>query len=229
MSFSLTSLIPGVGNEYAHVATAAIVSGGLMLAGAAARSSMVKLGDKAVIPADKFSAKGLVELTVEFIHGVVDMVIGEHGRKYTPMFSAVFVFVLINNLVGVIPGMTPATQQINTTLGMGIFMFLAYNYLGLKENGVAYLKHFLGPLLALAPLMVVIEVISHIVRPVSLGLRLANVMMGDHTVLGVFTDLVPLLVPIPFYLLGIFVCFVQAFVFTLLSMVYIALATAHDH
>jgi F-type H+-transporting ATPase subunit a len=101
---------------------------------------------------------------------------------------------------------------------------------GIKENGIGYLQHFLGPIIWLAPIMLPIELISHMVRPFSLGLRLANVMMGDHTVVGIFLGLGPgVVLPIPFYLLGIFVCFVQAFVFTLLSMVYVAMATAHDH
>lgn len=228
MSFSLTSLIPGVGHEYSHVATAGIVSAGLITTALVAKASLGK-GEAAVLPASKFSIRGIFEMITEFITGLVDMVIGEHGRGFIPLFASVFTFVLVNNLVGVLPGMTPATENLNTTLGMGIFIFLYYNFYGLKENGVHYLKHFLGPVLWLGPLMLVIELISHLVRPVSLGLRLANVMRGDHTVVGIFLDLVPIALPIPFYLLGIFVCFVQAFVFTLLSMVYVAMATAHDH
>ncbi len=229
MSFNLTSLIPGVGEAYEHVATYGAVATLLIFTGVASKSGMKKKGEGAVTPDGHLSSRGLFEMIVEFIQGLVDMVIGHHGRKFIPMFSAIFLIVFANNLVGVLPGMTPATEQINTTLAMGTFMFLTYNFLGIKENGMAYLKHFLGPLLWLAPLMVVIELISHIVRPLSLGLRLANVMTGDHTVVGIFTDLVPLILPIPFYLLGMFVCFVQAFVFTLLSMVYISLATAHEH
>jgi F-type H+-transporting ATPase subunit a len=229
MAFNLFSLVPGIGEEYEHVVTYSLVAVGLVGAGVSATASMKKQGAAAVIPDPKLSLRGLFEMITEFIQGFVDMVIGEHGRKYTPMFAAIFTFIFINNLVGVIPGMTPATEQINTTLAMGTFMFVTYNYLGFREHRHHYLKHFLGPLLWLAPLMVIIELISHIVRPLSLGLRLANVMGGDHTVVGIFTDLVPLILPIPFYLLGMFVCFVQAFVFTLLSMVYIALATAHDH
>lgn len=228
MSFTLTSLIPGVGHEYAHVATAGIVTAGLVVTSIVAKKSLGK-GDNAVIPADRFSLKGIFELITEFIAGLCDMVIGEHGHKYIPMFASIFTFVLINNLVGVIPGMAPATENLNTTLAMGICVFLTYNIFGLKENGVSYLKHFLGPVMWLAPLMLVIELISHIVRPISLGLRLANVLKGDHTVVGIFLDIAPIGLPIPFYILGIFVCFVQAFVFTLLSMVYVALATAHDH
>jgi F-type H+-transporting ATPase subunit a len=228
MSFSLTQLIPGVGHEYSHVATTAIVTGGLVVASFAAKAAL-GTGDKAVVPAGHFSLRGLIELATEFIGGLVDMVIGHHGRPYIPMFASIFVFVLVNNFVGLIPGMTPSTENLNTTLAIGVFMFLSYNYFGLKENGWAYLKHFMGPVLALAPLMIIIEIISHLVRPASLGLRLANVMGGDHKVVGIFLDLVPIVVPIPFYMMGMFVCFVQAFVFTLLSMVYVALSTAHDH
>ena len=228
MSFSFTSLIPGVGHEYAHVATAGIVTAGLVTAALVGRSQL-GAGEVAVVPSSKFSIRGFFEFVTEFIQGLVDMAMGEHGRKFIPLFASVFTFVLINNLVGILPGMTPATENLNTTLAMGLFIFLYYNYYGLKENGVSYLKHFLGPVLWLGPLMLVIELISHFVRPVSLGLRLANVMRGDHTVVGIFLDLVPIALPIPFYLLGIFVCFVQAFVFTLLSMVYVAMATAHDH
>lgn len=228
MSFTWTSLIPGVGHEYAHVATTGIVTGGLIVASLVAKKALGK-GDSAVVPADRFSIKGLFEMITEFIAGLCDMVIGEGGRDYLPMFASFFTFILINNLVGVIPGMAPATENLNTTLAMGLFVFVTYNLFGLKHNGIGYLKHFLGPVLWLAPLMLVIELISHIVRPLSLGLRLANVLKGDHTVVGIFLDLVPVGLPIPFYLLGMFVAFVQAFVFTLLSMVYVALATAHDH
>lgn len=157
------------------------------------------------------------------------MVIGEEGRKFVPLFGALFFFLLFNNIVGLIPGMTPATDNLNTTLGLGLFAFLAYNYYGFKEHGIGYLKQFLGPLLPLAPLMLIIELISHFVRPASLGLRLQGNMMGDHTVLGIFLDLVPYGLPVIFYCLGLFVCFMQAFVFTLLTMIYVSLAISHDH
>ncbi len=120
--------------------------------------------------------------------------------------------------------------------------------MGIKEVGFFnYMKHFLGPFASMHPegtaakilnfvfgvlilgsFMFLIEMISHMVRPMSLGLRLANVMMGDHIVVGVFIDLFWPFIPMPFYVIGLFVCFVQAFVFTLLSMVYVALATAHE-
>jgi F-type H+-transporting ATPase subunit a len=188
-------------------------------------------GQAAVVPTSKFSVRGIFELLTEYIGGLSNSVIGKHGPTYAPMFTAVFFFVLLNNLLGVIPGMTPATENLNTTLAFGVFIFLTYNFLGIKEQGAAnYFKHFLGPYLALAVIMFPIEIVSHLVRPVSLSLRLANVLTGDHLVLGIFLNMAPAFVPIPFYMMGIFVCLVQAFVFTLLSMVYVALATAvADH
>ncbi|MBC7371842.1 MAG: F0F1 ATP synthase subunit A [Bdellovibrionaceae bacterium] len=230
-AFNWTQLIPQVGHDENRVAVAtfAITSVALIFVGLTARARLGQ-GEAAIVPAGKFSLRGIIELVTEFITGLIDTVIGHHGRPFAPMFASVFFFIFVNNLVGVIPGMTPATENINTTFAMGFFMFITYNYLGIKANGIVnYLKHFMGPVLILAPLMFVIEMVSHMVRPFSLGLRLANVMMGDHTVVGVFLDLIPIGAPIPFYIMGLFVAFVQAFVFTLLSMVYVAFSTAHDH
>ncbi|MBY0452853.1 MAG: F0F1 ATP synthase subunit A, partial [Bdellovibrionaceae bacterium] len=137
--------------------------------------------------------------------------------------------ILFNNLIGLIPGMTPATENFNTTFAFGVFSFIAYNFIGVKHGGMGYLKHFLGPVIWLAPLMLAIELLSHFLRPLTLGLRLANVMTGDHTVLTVFLGLFPVGPAIPFYAMGLLVSTIQAFVFTLLSMVYVALATASDH
>ncbi len=229
MHFNWTQLIPGVGHHYTHVATLIIVSVVLAVFGLMARVSLSS-GDAAVLPANKFSIRGVFEVLTEYIGNLADQVIGHHyGRAFAPYFAAVFTYIFFNNLVGIIPGMTPATENFNTTFAFGVFSFLAYNFIGIKEGGLGYLKHFLGPVLWLAPLMLVIELISHFIRPLTLGLRLANVMTGDHTVLSVFLGLFPFGPAIPFYAMGLLVCTIQAFVFTLLSMVYVALATAHDH
>ena len=228
MHFTWTQLIPGVGHHYSHVATLAIVSLVLMAIGIRARVALGN-GDTAVAPINRFSVRGVFELLTEAIGNLADQVIGHHGRAFAPFFTAIFVYILFNNFVGLIPGMVPATENFNTTFALGVFSFLAYNIIGLKEGGLGYLKHFLGPVWWLAPLMLAIEILSHLLRPLTLGLRLANVMTGDHTVLAVFLNLFPVGPAIPFYLMGMLVCTIQAFVFTLLSMVYIALATAHDH
>lgn len=228
MSTSLTALIPGVGYEYAHVATAGIVSAGLVIATLVGRAQL-GTGEAAITPANKLSLRGVLELTTEFIQGLADMVMGEEGRKYVPMLCGIFLVIFAQNMVGMIPGMSPATENLNTTVGMGLFVFITYNIFGIKENGWDYLKHFFGPVVLIAPLYFAIEIISHLVRPVSLGLRLGSVMKGDHTVVGIFLDLIPIGIPIPFYLLGMFFCFIQAMVFTLMAMIYISLAIAHDH
>lgn len=228
MHFNWTQLLPGVGHHYVHVATLIIVSAVLILVGFRARVAL-GTGEQSIVPVGKISARGFFEMITDMIGGLADQVIGHHGRAFAPYFAALFTFILFNNFVGLIPGMTPATDNFNTTFAFGVFSFLAYNAVGLKVGGIGYLKHFLGPVLWLAPLMLIIEIISHVIRPLTLGLRLANVMTGDHTVLTVFLNLFPIGPAIPFYALGMMVCLIQAFVFTLLSMVYIALATASDH
>lgn len=226
--FNWLQLIHGVGHDYIHVATAMTVTLLIVLFSLIGRLALGS-GEAALQPAGRLSIKGIFEVCVEFVTGLVDMVVGERGRIYVPLFGSIFVYILLNNLFGLLPGMTPATDNANTTIAVGLFVFIAYNFLGLKENGMHYLKHFLGPMLVLAPLMLPIELISHLVRPMSLGMRLAGNMTGDHAVLSIFLDLTKVFVPIIFYGLGLFVCFVQAFVFTLLSMVYVSMATAHDH
>ena len=249
--FNWTQLIPGVaapidpvthlasGVDYTHVATAILTGISMIIISVLARVSLGN-GTASVVPAKSFSIKGFFEVFTEAIAGISDMVIGKEGRKFVPMFATIFLYIWFNNLVGLLPGMTPATDNINTTVAVGLFSFIAYNAYGIKEHGVGYLKHFMGPLLWLAPLMFVIEVIGHIVRPMSLGLRLQGNMTGDHTVLGIFLDLAPfpfvnetflaaLPIPVIFYFLGMFVCTMQAFVFTMLSMIYVSMAISHDH
>ena len=228
MHFNWTQLIPGVGHHYVHVATLILATLIMMVVGVRARAALGS-GEASIVPTNKFSIRGIFEILTETIGGLSDQVIGHHGRAFAPYFTAVFTFILFNNVIGIIPGMTPATDNFNTTFAFGVFSFLAYNVVGLKNGGMGYLKHFLGPVLWLAPLMLIIEIISHFIRPLTLGLRLANVMTGDHTVLTVFLNLFPIGPAIPFYLMGMLVSVIQAFVFTLLSMVYVALATADDH
>ncbi|MBY0386387.1 F0F1 ATP synthase subunit A, partial [bacterium] len=127
------------------------------------------------------------------------------------------------------PGMTPATDNLNTSFAMGMFSFIYYNYIGLKYEGLNYIKHFFGPVWWLAWLILPIELISHAFRPLTLGLRLAGNITADHTVVGVFHQLFPIGLPVPFYAMGLIVSLIQAFVFALLTLVYVMLAKAHDH
>lgn len=226
-SFHWAEHLLGVSHDYVPVVTAATVTGVLVVGSVAGRLAL-GAGDKAVQPAGKFSVKGIFETLTEFVVGLSDMVVGHGGRKFVPIFGAIFTYIFLNNVMGLIPATTPATENINSTIAVGIFSFLLYNYIGFKENGIKYLAHFMGPIWALAPFLFVIEVVSHFIRPFSLGLRLASNLRSDHVLMGIFLDLAPWGVPVVFYVFGLFVCLVQAFVFLLLSMVYVSLATHHD-
>src|SRR4051812_20977109 len=122
MSFNWTQLIPGVGHEYSHVATLGLATVGSIAIGLTARKAL-GAGDQAVVPAGKFSLKGIFEVLTETISSLCEMVIGDHGKHFVPLFTSVFFFVLFNNLLGMIPGMTPATENINTSFGFGAMMF----------------------------------------------------------------------------------------------------------
>lgn len=230
--FSWIQLIPNVTEQTLHVATALVAAFLLVILAIAGRLALGK-GDEAVAPASNFSMKGVVELITEFITDMAELIIGDEGKKFVPMFAAVFLYVLINNCMGLLPGMSPPTDNMNTTVALGLLSFVVYNYYGVREHGFGYLKHFAGPVLWLAPLMVAIELVSHVIRPLSLGLRLQGNMMADHTVVAVFVDLFKgaWFIPVPaiFYGMSMFVSFMQAFVFTMLSMIYISMAIAHDH
>lgn len=214
-----------------HVLTFFIVAALFLLIGVLYRSKISNVKNIA-IPDRGITFRNMVEALGQFVYNLARNIMGEkQAKKYYTVIVLLFSFIFINNVVGLIPGFTPPTDNFNTTLALGIFVFLYYNYEGIKEQGlIGHIKHFMGPVWYLAILIFPIEIISHSVRPLSLGLRLKGNMEGDHLVLSIFSNLVPYIVPIPFYVIGLFVCFMQAFVFTLLTMVYISLATAtHDH
>ena len=185
-----------------------------------------------IIPDKGITLRNIVELYGNFIYGQVKSIIGEkEGPKYFSFIASIFILILTCNLIGLVPGFLPPTEYLATTFALGAFSFIYYNYQGCKEQGVwNYLKHFAGPLWYLAFLIFPIEIISNFIRPLSLALRLRSNMMGDHIVLTQFSNLAPILVPIVFMILGILVSLIQAYVFTVLTMVYIQMAVAHhDH
>ncbi|MGA9752686.1 MAG: F0F1 ATP synthase subunit A [Acidobacteriota bacterium] len=169
----------------------------------------------------------ILELVVEAVGKFLDDILGPHGRQYMAPMGTFTVLILVSNLSGLIPGLMPPTGNIVVTLSLGLSSFCVYNFYGLKAHGIGYVKHFMGPILLMAPLFFPIEIVSHVARPMSLGIRLFGNIFGDHQVGGVFLHLVPFAVPVPFILLGIFVAFVQTLVFVLLSMIYIAGAVEH--
>ncbi len=169
----------------------------------------------------------VLELLVEGINKFQGDIIGHDGHKYISVCGTFFVMILLCNLMAFVPGFMPPTGHIIVTISFGLCAFLAYNAIGFYKQGMGYIKHFFGPMAALAILFFPIEIVSHISRPMSLGIRLFGNIFGDHMVGTIFTSLVPIVIPVPFILLGLFVSFMQAFVFALLSMIYIAGAVEH--
>jgi F-type H+-transporting ATPase subunit a len=233
--FNWLSFIPGLDvHEYGHVVMTIIICSLVLIAALIARAQLataLKREDEGLIPDAKHSFRNTFEILAEKLYALAEDVMGkESAKRYFTIVGTLFVFIFASNFVGLIPGLLPPTDNLNTTMSLGIFVFLFYNYVGVREGGLAYFKHFAGPVLWLAPLMLVVEIASHVFRPISLGLRLRGNIMGDHITLGIFNNLTPYLVPVIFYGIGLFVSLVQAFVFCLMTMVYIKLsATTHEH
>jgi F-type H+-transporting ATPase subunit a len=218
-------------HHFEHILTFSLVGVLLIIAGLVYRSKTVN-SEAAVIPDKGITFKNIVELYGNFIYGQIKAVLGEkEAPKHFTYIATLFILILVSNLIGLIPGFLPPTETINTTMPLGFLTFFYFNYKGMKEVGVGnYFKHFAGPLWYLSVLIFPIEIISTCIRPISLSLRLYGNMFGDHMVLSIFSGLAPAIIPIVFLTLGLLVCFIQAYVFTILSMVYISLATAHhDH
>ncbi|MGE5188858.1 MAG: F0F1 ATP synthase subunit A [Gemmatimonadota bacterium] len=181
-----------------------------------------------VIPDPRFTLRNVLELLVAFIVGIAEDIMGHHAKKYLPLLGTCFLFILFMNLMGLFPGFVPPTDKMNITVGLAVVIFLSTHVFGVMEHGIKYFKHFLGPVWWLSWLILPIEIISHLARPMSLSLRLMGNITGDHMVVSIFLGLVPFVVPTIFYGLGVFVSFMQAFIFTVLSMIYISGAVAHE-
>jgi F-type H+-transporting ATPase subunit a len=195
-------------------------------------------------------AQNFIEVVLEQFIQMIDDVIGPEGRPYLPLIATLGLFILVGNLIGLVPGMNGPTTNLNTTAACALVTFFAYHYIGIRKQGLGhYLKHFMGPVPALAPLMIPIELISHLARPLSLTLRLFGNMVGGHILLAIIFFLMGLdgligwalsgsaagaivggvggLVMVVFtvgflFPLKILVSFLQAFIFVMLTMLYIA-------
>lgn len=183
-----------------------------------------------ILPVPRFGLRAFLEMIADTAYSVMVEIMGEKkARKHLPFIGSLGIFILFSNLMALVPGFGVATTTLKTNVALAVLVFLATHYFGVREHGIGYFKHFLGPVPALIPLMLPIEIISHLARPVSLSLRLLGNMVADHKVVFIFFGIFPLLLPLPFLFLGLLVCFIQAFVFCVLSMIYIAMATEHDH
>lgn len=169
------------------------------------------------------------EPIVDGIENMIEETMGHKGKAYFPLIATIAFFILTSNLIALIPGFFPPTANLNTNAAIALTVFSMTHIIGVKEHGIGYFKHFCGPVIWLAPLMVPIEIIGHLARPLSLTLRLFGNMYGHEIVLMIFFGLVPFIVPLPMMLMGVLVAFIQTFVFMLLSMIYIAGSLEEAH
>ena len=175
-------------------------------------------------------AQNVFELLVGGLEEFMVEITGEEGRAFFPFICTLFLFILTCNLIGLIPGFFSPTANINTPLSMALCTFVFTHYLGVKYHGAKYIKHFLGPIPALAPLFFPIEVVGHCARVLSLTLRLFGNIMGEDLVLAILLFLAgKFLAPLPMMFLAVFTSAVQAFIFTLLAMMYFAGSMEHAH
>lgn len=169
------------------------------------------------------------EMLVSGLKSMCEDTIGHGGEKYLPIIGTFAIFIGVANLFGLFFFLQPPTGSLSTTVTLAVISFVYFNWRGIREHGlIAYLKHFMGPLLLIAPLFFVIEMIGTFARILSLSLRLFMNIYGEHTTTNVFASLVPIGVPWPMMALGLFTAALQAYVFALLSAVYVAGATAHE-
>jgi len=172
--------------------------------------------------------QNLFEMYIEFVDNMLKEQMGKEGRKFFPLIAGLGLFIFFGNLMGMIPGFESYTANINTTLALALMVFFLYNYLGFKKHGVKYLKHFMGPIPAAAPIFFIIELISHLSRPVTLALRLFANMTGGELITIVLIMLVPLLIPLPIMVVHLIAVFLQTYVFMILTTVYIAGALVEE-
>lgn len=174
--------------------------------------------------------QNFLEFIVESLENFMVDITGPEGRAFFPFIATIFLYILVCNLMGLIPGFFSPTANYNTTLSMAICTFILTHAIGIKFHGAKYIKHFLGPSWALAPLFFIIELISHFARVLSLSVRLFGNIFGKEKVLGILFGLWGLyLAPLPMLFLGVLVSFIQAVVFMLLSIVYFSLAMEEAH
>jgi F-type H+-transporting ATPase subunit a len=171
----------------------------------------------------------IFELVYDFVNGQAHDQVGNSAPKYVSFFGTIFLFILICNLIGIIPAFESPTMNASVTAGCALATFAYYNVMGIGAHGLKYAAHFAGPLWWLAPLMIPIEIISHLARVLSLTVRLyANIFAGEQVFL-VFLGMTKFLIPVVFMGLHVFVGVVQAYIFMLLTMVYVGGAVAHEH
>jgi len=215
-------------HSFEPLATSIFIALVLLLGATYVRSRLAKV-DEAVVPDESLTLRTFVEVFLDYFYNLAkDVMDAKRAKKYFPLIATSACFVYIANVMALLPGFPIATTSLSITLGTALVVFILFNLWGLKENGFGYIKHLAGPVWYLAPLVFPIELISLFVRPITLALRLMLNMSVDHLLLSIFMGFLTVLVPLPVMILGCIVVLVQTLVFTLLTCIYIGLATEHE-
>ena len=218
-----------VTHHSAEPIVASVFVAALVIALAFAARGKITDYERSVLPEEKLSLRTFFEVFIGAFYDMMkDMMGPVRAKRYFPLVGTAACFIFFSNFLGVIPGFTPPTSSWNVTFGCAIIVFVLFNYYGLKENGLGYLKHLAGPVWWLAWLIFPLEVVSLCLRPLTLSVRLMLNMAVDHLLVSIVFGMVMFLVPVPILMLSTLVCIVQVLVFCLLTSIYIALATEHE-
>jgi len=211
--------------SFEPIAAALFVALVVLLVAVRVRARLAR-ADEAVIPEDRLTLRTFMETFLGYFYDLAKSVMGpDRAKRYFPLIGTSAAFVFFSNVLALVPGMPVATSHLGITLGCALVVFVLFNIYGLMAQGGTYIKHLAGPVWWLAPLLFPLEVLSLCIRPVTLAVRLMVNMAADHVMLGLFLGLIALFVPLPVMLLGCLVVIVQTLVFTLLTCIYIGLAT----
>ncbi|MCA9509467.1 MAG: F0F1 ATP synthase subunit A [Myxococcota bacterium] len=234
---SIYDLVPG---HLPVVYSASLLAAALLVLAGLSVKRKIEAGG--VVPDRGITLRNVFEAIVEYLLDMADATMGHEGRKYLGVVCSIFFFILIANLMGLVPLVGGATSYVEAACAWAIIAFLVYNFVGIKTHGWKYVYQFMGPSLldlhvggrkfhvrALAPLFLPLELLLHGARILTLTVRLLANMFADHTVVGVWISMVPIAVPAIFMGLGTLVAFLQAFVFALLTMIYIGSALEEAH
>ena len=221
--------------------SAAFAAALLILAGLSVKRAVAGEGG-GVLPEEGMSIRNVMEVMIEALGDLGESTIGEEWRRYFPVVGTIFFFVLVSNFMSLVPGLLGSTGDANITFAFGIISFAVYNFVGIKQHGWKYIYQFMGPSLMekeiggkhyhirlMTPIFLPLELVLHIARIITLGIRLLANMFADHKVIVIFLGMVPFAIPAIFMGLGMVVSFLQAFVFALLTMIYIGQALEEPH
>jgi F-type H+-transporting ATPase subunit a len=219
-------------NTVHHIIAAILVFFTLIIISIISNRKIRNIEDS-LIPSKNANLTVLLEVGIETLFNAMKDIIGNDYKRHVPLVSTLALFILFSNLLGLIPGFIPPTDNLNTTFACGIIVFFYFNYHGFRVNGFSHITHLANPIgewwgWFLAPLLFPVEFFGLLIRPISLSVRLAGNMIGDHKLLLAFAGVMPILVPLPFFLLGLMISIIQTVVFCLLTCVYISLHTQEE-